>query len=143
MKYSEFRRVVEDMNYNLEEETALVVREKVTDRPIVYVGRESRFAFSLYTRFHELKESEQEDLFNLVTELSKTPIGEREEEKRYRLKFENNLKEIYVLFDKIKADWEYYNNGKFIGDKNRKAIFTESELQDVDETGFTREEVVE
>ena len=142
MKYSEFRSIVKDMNYNLEEtETGIKVRKKVLNRPIAYVGKEKRFIFSVYTVFDELKEAEQEELFYLVTELAKTPLEKRKEEKQYRLKFENNLKEIYVLFNESTSDWTYYDNGKFVGNKNKKAIFTESELKDIDETGFVREEV--
>ena len=144
MKYAEFRRMIKDMNYKLEEtETLIYVRKKLTNQPIAYVSKEKRFTFIVYAAFGELNQSDQEELFYLVTELSKKPIEDREEEKQYRLKFENNLKEIYVLFDELKSDWDYYSNGKFIGQKSRKAIFTESELKKIDETGFVREEVTE
>jgi hypothetical protein len=145
MKYSEFKGIVSDMNYDIRETGSdIQVRTEQPSVPVALVSKTSRFMLSTFNAyFEELKEAEKEDLFYLVTELAKTPLEEREEEKRYRLKFENNLKEIYVLFDESKSEWDYYDNGKFIGNKNRKSIFTESELEHIDETGFVREEVTE
>ena len=142
MKYSEFRRLVKDVNFNLEEtEATIYVREKVTNRSIAYVGKDRRFVFSVYTAFDELREAEQEELFYLGTEISKTPLEEREEEKRYMLRVHvPQVGNPTVFLHKHKDSW--YLSGKkeklFI-----QSIFTESELENIDETGFIREEVTE
>lgn len=137
MKYSEFRRLVKDMNYDLgETKETIYVREKVMNRSIAYVGKDRRFIFSFYTVFDELRESEQEALFYLVTEIAKTSPEEREEIKLYRLKFVGHVDDGYeylnILMDKRAMDVV-----------SLATIFTESELKDIDETGFIREEVTE
>jgi hypothetical protein len=140
MKYSEFRRLVKDMNYNLEEtEEVICVRKKVLDRPIARVGKDKRFIFSFYTAFEELKEAEQEDLFELLYRLAKTPLEEREEEKRYRLRFIGEVDDGCCYLNISRNGTKTFNTKS--DDEWFKTIFTESELKHIDEAGFIREEV--
>ena len=142
MKYSEFRRMIKDMNYKLEEtETLIYVRKKLTNQPIALVGKDKRFIFSFYTIFNELKEAEQEELFYLVIELAKTPPEERKDEKKYRLKFIGHVDDGCCYLN-ISTKGTKTMNTKH-EDEGYKTIFTGSELENIDETGFIREEVTE
>ena len=141
MKYSEFRRLAKDMNYNLgETKWEIRVRKKDTNRLIAHVAKDKRFIFLTYAPFKDLNQSEQEELFHLLTELSSTPPEERKEENRYRLRV--NFPQIngILYLCKYENDW-FLANG--IVCSCAQTIFTESELADINEKGFVREEVIE
>lgn len=91
----------------------------------------------------DMKESKRAELFDLVAEYASTPIAEREEEKRYRLKLINKtVHEGVSYLNEITSDGGKYflsSNVQFV--KNIRNVFTESELKDIDETGFKRVEV--
>ena len=86
-----------------------------------------------------------EGLYRRLTELAKTPLAEREEEKRYW------LRNIPVPLLKESDDLWYYEpiNKLFKPgvDRDRtdnekyKSIFTESEIEQMDITGFVKVEV--
>ena len=83
-----------------------------------------------------------EGLYRRLTELAKTPLAEREEEKRYRLRIVANLgfkddqrflnlnieREDYFICSARQSEWV-------------KTIFTESEIAEMDITGFEKIEV--
>jgi hypothetical protein len=146
MKYSEFEFFMNHVGLkinNFGSDKGFFVTNRHNDA-VAWISKIEMHKISTnWTEFGHLTKEEQEFVIKKCYELACTPLDEREEEKQYRLKFENNLKEIYVLFDESKSEWDYYDNGKFIGNKNRKSIFTESELEHIDETGFVREEVTE
>jgi hypothetical protein len=141
MKYSEFRRLAKDMNYNLgETKWEIRVRKKDTNRLIAHVAKDKRFIFLTYAPFKDLNQSEQEELFHLLTELSSTPPEEREEEKRYRLIVDIPQLKPYKYLINYQGEW-ILSNG--IECSYGQTIFTESELCNINEKGFVREEVTE
>ena len=83
-----------------------------------------------------------EGLYRRLTELAKTPLAERDEEKRYYLRLATKI-DLY-------EDRRYLNmdipNEKYTLSENKddayyKAIFTESEIAEMDITGFEKIEV--
>jgi membrane peptidoglycan carboxypeptidase len=144
MKYSEFEKEMNSLGFKVEHEEYGIVLRNARYGILLTLSKVEVFVIdSNFSAFTNEGSREKRTIIENAVKLASTPIEEREEEKQYRLKFENNLKEIYVLFNESTSDWTYYDNGKFVGNKNKKAIFTESELKDIDETGFVREEVTE
>ena len=141
MKYSEFKREVEqlgcvvcDSGYNL-----FVKRKKYT---ILTVNKNKGFEFdndwNNWSRIGEIKSP----LFDLAYQLAKTPLVEREEEKRYRVKFPSITRWGNAVYlqkdtgdkDPIGVDWSPED---FIFDeKPTDYIFTEQEIKDIDERYF-------
>ena len=143
MKYSEFKGIVSDMNYDIRETGSdIQVRTEQPSVPVALVSKTSRFMLSTFNAyFEELKEAEKEDLFYLVTELAKTPLEEREEEKRYRLRFIGEVDDGCCYLNISRNGTKTFNTKS--DDEWFKTIFTESELKHIDEAGFIREEVTE
>ena len=144
MKYSEFEKEMNSLGFKVEHKEFGVILRNARDEILLTLSKVEVFVIdSHFSAFTDEGSREKRTIIEKAVKLASTPIGEREDEKRYRLKFENNLKEIYVLFDKLNAEWDYYSKGELIIKKNKKSIFTESELEHIDETGFIREEVTE
>ena len=86
-----------------------------------------------------------EGLYRRLTELAKNPLAEREEEKRYYLRYDVPplLRAVHVkpryLYRRI---YDGYIDTSFsqTNDSMFKAIFTESEIAEMDITGFQKEE---
>ena len=89
-----------------------------------------------------------EGLYRRLTELAKTPLAEREEEKKYYL-----LYDVPPLLRAVHAKPRYLYRRIYDGyidtsfsqtnDSTFKTIFTESEIAEMDITGFQKEEVVQ
>lgn len=110
---------------------------------LYYVARielDKRYAFStIEEAFDGLPEELQEELFDIFVKFAKTPVDEREEEKKYQYK----LKEKYWwIADKFYEEKTYLN---LVKDENIKQVI---ELNDKGElplwqTEFTNEEIKE
>jgi len=88
--------------------------------------------------------SERIGLLNVVVEYLNTPIADREEEKRYRLRLDVPLFEG-ITGHYLTRHWTGIY-GMAIGDspydeKTTQVIFTASEIAEMDITGFVKEEV--
>ena len=144
MKYSEFKREVEKLGYTYNEASdGIYVQNSVGT--IVVVGRYNTHAISTtWGAFGLLTEFEKGQFFNLCHKLAKTPLAEREEEKRYRLRLITNLNfyghQKYLR--KLTADGEFYIAGPEESEASQ-SIFTESEIAEMDITGFEKVEVTE
>ena len=148
MKYSEFKAEVEKMGYTYNEASdGIYVQNSVGT--IVVVGRYNTHAISTtWGAFGLLTEFEKGQFFNLCHKLAKTPLAEREEEKRYWLR-----KIPVPLLDKEgekKWLWKYTGTAPSnmfgvdttkIDSELYKTIFTESEIAEMDITGFKKEPV--
>ena len=87
-----------------------------------------------------------EGLYRRLTELAKTPLAEREEEKKYYL-----LYDVPPLLRAVQAKPKYLYKRRYDGyidtsfsqtdNSTFKAIFTESEIAEMDITGFVKVEV--
>ena len=150
MKYSEFEREVEKLGFTHNTRCVEIV-VKVHGRTVMGVSTNLEYIVdSEWDEFQSLHKKTQGELFDLAYQLAKTPLAEREEEKLYRLQ-----KIPVPLLDKEgekKWLWKYTGtaSSKVFGadtikvdSKLYQTIFTESEIEDMDITGFEKEEVTE
>ena len=149
MKYSEFKAEVEKMGFSVVDSGVPIYVEKEGGETLLSVGKERRFWLDPgWGGFEALDEGQKLGLYALGYELAKTPPAEREEEKRYWLQ-----KIPVPLLDKEgekKWLWKYTGTAPSnvfgtdttkIDSELYKTIFTESEIAQMDITGFQKEEV--
>ena len=145
MKYSEFNHDWSDMELQYLEGEIFVYCDGVM---IGKVSKEYRYMMSThYAGFEELPLPVAVKLFADMAMLAQTPLAEREEEKRYWLRFttptllKNFIPDGYLNIHREsnelslssdKKDTEYF-----------KTIFTESEIAEMDITGFKKIEVMD
>ena len=145
MKYSEFNHDWSDMELQYLEGEIFIYCDGVM---IGKVSKEYRYMMSThYAGFEELPLPVAVKLFADMAMLAQTPLAEREDEKRYW------LRKITVPLLKESGDLWYYEpiNKLFKPgvDRDRtdnekyKSIFTESEIAEMDITGFQKVEVTE
>ena len=151
MKYSEFRVEVEGIGLHI---GVYELNIDVVDKHGDTVGCIAKdVEMSMDTDFEDFRKLPQEKkifVFESLYKLAKTPLAEREEEKRYWLQ-----KIPVPLLDKgteKKWLWKYTgtkNSNSFGTDMTRrnsgiyKTIFTESEIAEMDITGFKKIEVMD
>ena len=139
MKYSEFKREVEKLGFTYSKrcEQAAV---KVDGQTVMNISTGRKYIVdSEWNKYQQLNETTQGQLFDLAYQLAKTPLAEREEEKRYRVKFPSITRWGNAVYlqkdtgdkDPIGVDWSPED---FIFDeKPTDYIFTEQEIKDIDE----------
>ena len=147
MRYSEFKREVEKLGCEVYDRVYDLSVEKKANI-ILTVSKNREFEFdndwNKWSAAGEIKSP----LFDLAYQLAKTPLAEREEEKRYWLQ-----KIPVPLLDKEgekKWLWKYTRTAPSnmfgvdttkIDSELYKTIFTESEIAEMDITGFKKEPV--
>ena len=146
MKYSEFKAEVEKMGFSVVDSGVPIYVEKEGGETLLSVGKERRFWLDPgWGGYEALDEGQKLGLYALGYELAKTPPAEREEEKRYWLRLVTPpiLKKQVTEYLRKSEYLEYYTTGlsKNTGDEKIKTIFTESEIAQMDITGFQKEEV--
>ena len=148
MKYSEFRVEVEGIGLHI---GVYKLNIDVVDKHGDTVGCIAKdVEMSMDTDFEDFRKLPQEKkifVFESLYKLAKTPLAEREEEKRYWLRFTTPtlLKDLIpngylnihresneLSLSSDKKDTEYF-----------KTIFTESEIAKMDITGFEKIEVLD
>ena len=150
MKYSEFEREVEREGFNVDGKSGTVYVDSTTGT-VMSISTDDLFMFDCdWSAFVHLNRDVQEKLFDLAYQLAKTPLAEREEEKRYWLQ-----KIPVPLLDKEgekKWLWKYTGTALSnvfgadtikVDSKLYKTIFTESEVAEMDIAGFEKVEVEE
>ena len=150
MKYSEFEREVEKLGFTHNRRCAEIVT-KVNGKTVVGISTNREYIVdNEWDEYQNLHKSTQGELFDLAYQLAKTPLAEREEEKRYWLQ-----KIPVPLLDKEgekKWLWKYTGTAlsKVFGadtikvdSKLYQTIFTESEIAEMDIAGFEKVEVEE
>ena len=151
MKYSEFRVEVEGIGLHI---GVYELNIDVVDKHGDIVGCIAKdVEMSMDTDFEDFRKLPQEKkifVFESLYKLAKTPLAEREEEKRYWLQ-----KIPVPLLDKgteKKWLWKYTRtspSNMFGTDTTKidsdlyKTIFTESEIAEMDITGFKKIEVMD
>ena len=145
MKYSEFKAEVEGLGFNVKHFSQSVYVENQENDILAKVDLHARYMLSTHTNsFYRLDETISFKLYELCMMLAETPLAEREEEKRYRLRIVANLgfmddqrflnlnieREEYFICSARQSEWV-------------KTIFTESEIAEMDITGFEKIEVTE
>ena len=147
MKYSEFKAEVEKMGYWVDIDRAPIYVEKSErGETIIAIGKNKRFSVDpTWSGFHAIPEENQIAIYNLAHALTVTPLAEREEEKRYYLRNASPLLRGsgrgYLA--KNKDTLEYYALSLNCSDEFYQTIFTESEIAEMDITGFEKIEVTE
>ena len=142
MKYSEFNKKIAELGFALEYQQNNVY--VVNNHDIVAkVELHNRYMMSThFITLTRITETIASELLLCCCMLSETPIFEREEEKRYRLRIVANLgfmndqrflnlnieREDYFICSARQSEWV-------------KTIFTESEISQMDITGFEKVEV--
>ena len=138
MKYSEFEREVEREGFNVDRKSGTVYVDSTTGT-VMSISTDDLFMFDCdWSAFVHLNRDVQEPLFDLAYQLAKTPLAEREEEKRYRVKFPNVTRSGNSIYlekkqsskDKVGVDWSHED---FIFEEPHSYIFTEQEIKDIDE----------
>ena len=149
MKYSEFERTVKSMGLFINDREGEIYVEDDSQFPVLTVSKLDEMVIDTeYPSFIELPYGKKDTLLILVVTLAKTPLAEREEEKRYYLRYDVPplLRAVHAkpryLYRRI---YDGYIDTSFsqTNDSTFKTIFTESEIAEMDITGFQKLEVPE
>jgi len=138
MKYSEFEREVESLGFQLDRHFSTMYVDSIGDT-IISVAVDERFMFDCdWGAYRKSNEDVQEKLYELTYQLAKTPLTEREEEKKYNVIFPvltRDRNPVYMsrnTYDGgvIGIDW---SDSGYISEHPEKYAFTEQEIKDIDE----------
>ena len=149
MKYSEFERTVKSMGLFINDREGEIYVEDDSQFPVLTVSKLDEMVIDTeYPSFIELPYGKKDTLLILVVTLAKTPLAEREEEKRYYLRYDVPplLRAVHAkpryLYRRI---YDGYIDTSFsqTNDSTFKTIFTESEIAQMDITGFEKKSVME
>ena len=146
MKYSEFKAEVRKMGFYIGySQRYLFVIDRNGDKFAGISKELDMWLDTEYEEFPKLPQEQRAGLFDLLYEIAKTPLAEREEEKKYYLRLVTPpiLKKQVSEYLRKSEYLEYYTTGlsKNTGDEKIKTIFTESEIAQMDITGFKKEPV--
>ena len=142
MKYSEFEREVEKLGFTHNRRCAEIVT-KVNGKTVVGISTNREYIVdNEWDEYQNLHKSTQGELFDLAYQLAKTPLAEREEEKRYRVKFPN-IKQSGLPIRLTKVNWDgsgYMTTDwpceSYVEKHPEQYTFTEQEIKDIDERYF-------
>jgi len=126
MRYSEFMMRIERQGLQSVDLGDYIEIRNNNDDILFCVGKTSPYVIDVdYDMFREQDLYFKKILFNLAVELASTPLDEREDEKRYRLRL--------PFITDHRAYLKEFRNGFFIGSKSNvnKHIFTESEIAEL------------
>ena len=148
MKYSEFKAEVEKMGYTFfENKYEVRILDNGACKLIIIDKTDTHVIDPNNVSYITLSHKDKTELLDLACELAKTPLAEREEEKRYWLQ-----KIPVPLLDKeCEKKWLWRQRGTDIvgvdtirvDHEKYQTIFTESEIAEMDITGFKKIEVIE
>ena len=146
MKYSEFKAEVEKLGYTFfENKYEVRILDKGACKLIIIDKTDTHVIDPNNVSYITLSHKDKTELLDLACELAKTPLAEREEEKRYYLRNASPLLRGngrgYLA--KNKDTLEYYALSLKCSEEFYQTIFTESEIAQMDTTGFVKVEVTE
>src|SRR5699024_10653297 len=96
MRYSEFEQLVKDEGFNTKKERASLHVFDNQKRAIASIGMSEMFMLDTNRYyFLLLSDYDKKRLFNLATELASTPLDEREDEKKYYVKF---MERVFLVY---------------------------------------------
>jgi len=146
MKYSKFIQSVRDLGYRVDDIGNFLYVTTTTGNQLIAINKAKAYSVdSTYDRFDSmLPDDDKKALLALTYELAMTPLEEREDEKRYRLK-------IPFIGDSLAyLNMHREDENKLIlstcGESiSYQAVFTEAEIVTLEEKynldSFVREEV--
>ena len=147
MKTNELIKKLNEMNYtcSFEDDDKIIVIDDMGDYWI---------EINFYKKDNDIGISTSEDRYiskkyfnvlNIIMEYCNTPLSEREEEKKYHLRFPKGYNSWYSYLAKEinKDNGEYDCSGKCIDNEKYKNIFTQKEIDEMpfDTSFFVKEEV--
>ena len=148
MKTKEFIAKVAALGFLVHDGHCYLEVKDTEYKDVVDILKAKRFVYDCeFDAFESLHEVKQTELMEIVTEYVTTQVKDREEEKRYRLR----KLPIPLLDRSTEKQWLWRQRGTEIAgvdtlsvDHERyQTIFTESEISQMDITGFERVEVTE
>ena len=142
MKTKEFMAKVRSLEFGIiQEGNQLVVRTPGCSI-VARVNRPSQQTEILQFTFGS---ADRRELLNIISEYTRTPLAEREEEKRYYLQSMSPLLQKYGrgYLARNRDTLEYYGLSLRCSTEFFQTIFTESEISQMDITGFEKVEVTE
>jgi len=143
MKTKEFIEAVEILGFKVEREGAWIVTKTISNTRQLKINK--NYASVVFFRGNFSSEIDR-NLLNLVVGYLNTPKEEREEEKRYYLRLvapllKDGKERFYIEFSESDSSSLTFYPIEVAGAK--KSIFTESEISQMDITGFEKIEVSE
>ena len=144
MKYSKFKQVVEELGYTFfENKYEVRILDKGACKLIIIDKTDTHVIDPNNVSYITLSHKDKTELLDLACELAKTPLAEREEEKRYYLR---NVSPLLRgsgrgYLAKNKDTLEYYALSLKCSEEYYQTIFTESEIAKMNITGFEKIEV--
>ena len=145
MRTKEFIAKVEALGFLVYDGHCYLEVKDTEYKDVVDILKAKRWVYDCeFDAFESLHEVKQTELMEAVTEYVTTQVKDREEEKRYYLR-------LAIKID-VYEDRRYLNmdipNEKYTLSENKddayyKASFTESEIAEMDITGFQKVEVTE
>ena len=139
MKYSEFERTVKSMGLFINDREGEIYVEDDSQFPVLTVSKLDEMVIDTeYPSFIELPYGKKDTLLILVVTLAKTPLTEREEEKKYNVILPNILKDrkpilLCKSFDDHESCGIDWSPKDWLDDNMDRHIFTEQEIKDIDE----------
>lgn len=142
MKTKEFIKKVQALGYEVEADLESMIIIKLEGTAVCDVSK-TEFGIldtDSYSGFKHIGYKKQKELFPILSDYASTDPEDREEEKRYRLRLNAPIVEnpLYLHYGGYSKNFSIACLGN--GD-TFKTIFTESELAEMDITGFEPEEV--
>ena len=142
MKYSEFKREVEKLGFTYSKRYEQVA-VKVDGKTVMDISTGRKYIVdNEWNKYKQLNETTQEQLFDLAYQLAKTPLAEREEEKRYQVRFpmvrRNGLPVLLTKMFCSSGDYTILDcpSEDYIEIHTEQFLFTEQEIKDIDERYF-------
>ena len=146
MKYSEFEQIIETLGYgvNFDDPGNIFVTD-VNGITMAKISKRHEYEMSTdYGKFRTILSSPKKlTLYTFCRNLAETPFSERADEKRYYLTSVSPLLcewgHGYLL--KNKKNGKFYTGSLGRSEEFYQSVFTESEIERMDISGFTPQEV--
>ena len=138
MKYSEFEREVKREGFDVDRKSGTVYVDSKTDT-VMSISTDELLMFDCdWSAFVHLNVDVKEQLFELAYQLAKTPLTEREDEKKYNVILPNILRDrqpilLFKSFDDHESCGIDWSRKDWLDDNMDRHIFTEQEIKDIDE----------
>lgn len=146
MKYTEFEQIIETLGYGvIFDDPGNIFVTDVTGITMAKISKRHEYEMSTdYGKFRNILSSQKKlTLYTFCRNLAETPFSERADEKRYYL---TSLSPLlcewghgYLL--KNKDNGKFYTGSLSRSEEFYQAVFTESEIERMDISGFTPQEV--
>lgn len=136
MKTKDFVKEVEKLGFEVEEDTG-AIEIYFNNVRIAYVYRYEIFSVNTaYIPFDVLSKEFVEKLYNLIDAYARTPLNEREEEKKFYLK--QNLKDKWLernafYYLNLNIDKNIYLIDSYANTDTFKTQFTQAEIDEIKE----------